>query len=354
MQRATSRFLLRISSTLLLAAALSGCGAALTYYASLPQNDAGNDLSEPSLASDVFLTEMAREFGLMALFADVVYRRDIPADRRIGSGCNYLGGDDAKVPSFGMPHGGPQDGRWKRWNPKIDGVQPCFDASGLYYETYVFEDGDGKLRQAVIAFRGTENRGSQFFYDWSSNLTAFLGFEPNQYTLVRERLPAILAALSARFRADGTPPLIHATGHSLGGGLAQQAGYMSKDVAAVYTFNTSPVTNWSHLRLDGGIGNAYPIFHRVYHGGEILEKIRFISTSFTDARYGRHDIGLQLAPRRAFGGHSMKIISCEFANLIAAQDPHQPARHHYPLSFIEQVVLNPASPDGCERPKDDD
>lgn len=83
---------------------------------------------------------------------------------------------------------------------------------------------------------------------------------------------------------------IHAVGHSLGGGLAQQAGYLSKKIKEVYTFNTSPVTNWTHLRLRGLVRNGYPIIHRIYNSGEGLSGIRATATAATTARHGLHDI----------------------------------------------------------------
>jgi len=126
--------------------------------------------------------------------------------------------------------------------------------------------------------------------------------------------------------------------------LAQQAGYLSKHVLEVFTFNTSPVTNWSHLRLEGKIDNAYPIFHRVYHGGEILEKIRFVTTSLTHARFGRHDLGLQLDSRSSFGGHSMQIIACTFAEILTQPGSHH-ADHFYPMNYIKNLVLSGPSSD---------
>lgn len=331
----------RLLTALCGAFVLSGCGALLTLYASTTRHDVINHTERPNHGDDAFLTDMAERFGLMALFAEVVYRRDLPPDQRDGNGCRYL--DPGAPPvEFGMPRDASGRG-WKRWVPPPalrEAIVPCIDEKGLYYETYILESVDGRLEKAVIAFRGTENRASQFVSDWGSNVTAFLGFEPPQYRLSRRHLPPLIEALYRRFDREGTVPVIHVTGHSLGGGLAQQAGYMSRRISEVFTFNTSPVTNWSHLRLDGAVENAYPIFHRIYHGGEILEKVRFISTAVTEARYGRHDIGLQLEPRSNVGGHQMKIIACAFAQQIAARgEDAGPADHHYPVSWINAVVL---------------
>ena len=344
----TSRLLATVLIALLLTT-LAGCGVFVTLVASQESNDIGNDTELLSPQSDRFLVDMAQRFGLMALFAEAVYRRDLPEATRDGQGCAYLAAaaQGREATRYGMPHDGDGTTRWQRWTPASAprDVAPCLDDdSGLYYETYVHRNAAGRFDEAVIAFRGTENRSGQTFKDWGSNLAAFLGFEPGQYAVARARMLPLIAALESALEDDGGGPRIYITGHSLGGGLAQQAGYLSKSVREVFTFNTSPVSNWSRLRLDGQVRNAYPIIHRLYHGGEILEKIRFVSTSVTQARYGRHDIGLQLEGRSSFGGHSMQIIACNFAQLIATEPGRAAAGHHYPPDYIREVLLNEARP----------
>ncbi|MBV1928890.1 MAG: lipase family protein [Gammaproteobacteria bacterium] len=330
----------RLLSLFLMALMVTGCGPLLTKYADSSRFDEENETSGPNLAGDEFLNEVARRFGLMALFAEVVYRRDLDKERRDQDGCNYTEESGSVLPTFGMPTPYPEPTKpqkqWKRWTGSSHtSATTCFNESGLYYETYVLEEVDGKLLEAVIAFRGTENRPGQYISDWSSNVAAAFMMEPKQYRLAREQVPKLISAL----REQNPEIKIYSTGHSLGGGLAQQAGYLSKHVLEVFTFNTSPVTNWSRLRLEGEVDNAYPIFHRVYHGGEILEKIRFVTTSFTHARFGRHDLGLQLDSRSSFGGHSMQIIACTFAEILA-QPGMDYADHFYPVNYIESRVIS--------------
>ncbi len=321
---------------------LAGCGVLVTMYASQTSNNGENDTGQFKPETDRFLTDMAQRFGLMALFAEAVYRRDLPRDVRDSQGCAYLAsaGSGSPGPSYGMPQVGT--GRWLRWAPKAkDGVVPCLnDESGLNYETYVYEREAGKFEEAVIAFRGTENRPGQMFNDWRSNLAAFFGFEPAQYAVARTHMVPLIDELAAVLETKGKDARIFVTGHSLGGGLAQQAGYLSRKVKEVYTFNTTPVTNWSKLRLQGLVKNAYPIFHRVYHGGEFLEKVRFIATSATDARFGRHDLGLQLKTRSNFEGHSIQVIACGFAELIKGQGEDSTSEHPYPVAYIRDTLLS--------------
>lgn len=325
---------------------LAGCGAFVTMYASRSAQDEGNDTDRFRPASDRFLIDMAQRFGLMALLAEAVYRRDLPRDARDRDGCAYLdtAASRAAPPTYGLPQSA--GGRWVRWAPEpgpggASAVVPCLDdPSGLHYETYLLERAPGRYEEAVIAFRGTENRPGQTFNDWRSNVAAFFGFEPAQYAAARVRMVPLVDALAALLQPGGDGARIYVTGHSLGGGLAQQAGYLSPRVQEVYTFNTTPVTNWSQLRLLKQVRNAYPIFHRVYHGGEFLEKLRFVATSATDARYGRHDLGLQLEGRSNFKGHSIQTIACGFAELIGDHVAADTVDHHYPLDYIRGTLLD--------------
>jgi hypothetical protein len=291
--------------TLACVAALSGCGIFRAGYADLPKFDS-DKAKIPNIKDQPELSELARRFGLMALFSKVVYRNDLGAGAE-GSGCNYI--PDPKsdkapepVPDYGMPRGAERNGRWHRWAEVSENARPCMDEGGLYYETYIHLDGEGKLDEAVIAFRGTENKRGRWLSDWKNNFAAALGLEPSEYKLARKAMPGLLKALEARFARDQKAIKIYATGHSLGGGLAQQLGYLSRNVTEVITFNTTPVTNWTELRLKREIKNDYPTVYRIEHGGEGLRFLRFVASSATNTRFGRYDIVVQLEKGSAFNG----------------------------------------------------
>lgn len=337
----------------------SGCGAILIRDATDKKYDrredgTGNDVTLPELKDDRFLLTAADRFGLMALFAETVYRRELEnLDERDKYTCRYLTGGTKAEAEYGMPKG--LIGSWSRWRAEnVPGDEaPCLNKDGLQYETYVYSVDSGKPIEAVIAFRGTENHPSQRWLDWSTSFAAAFGFEPKQYA---EAQPRILNLIK-RLQEANSDVRIYATGHSLGGGLAQQAGYLSKSVLEVFTFNTSPVTNWTFLRKKNLVEQGFPIIHRVYHGGEFLEIPRFAATMATDPRYGRHDVGVQFWNRNSAKGHSMKVLACNFASLIRDSELVT-AEHNYYSQFIKDEVvrdgkLGPAGRAVCSPKRDD-
>ena len=320
---------------------LVGCGTVRTFYASWEKFDDRNPARNERPFENRYAIEIARRFGLMALFSEIAYRHDLDGKRTLNgdeSDCNL-----SENKRFGMPEA-EGEGRWYRLTaiPSTRGVDPsigCLDdrKSGLFYETYVFIDNEERNLEAVIAFRGTENVKGQTFSDWKSNFSALFGFEPRQYEQARMKLSAVLGALKV-LNSDIS---IYATGHSLGGGLAQQAGYLSREIKEVTTFNTSPVTNWTTLRLEGQVDNNYPVIFRLYHTGEILNRVRQVTSAFTSSRFGRFDIGVQIEPKSLVHGHSMKIFACEFARRLAslASNDGPPAEHHYSSDYARKHVL---------------
>lgn len=216
-------------------------------------------------------------------------------------------------------------------------MYPCLDKDGLFYETYIYRPTEGTPTEAVIAFRGTENYPfSQAIADWKANPWAALGIEPSQYRIARSQIPKVIE----RLRQENGDIPIYAVGHSLGGGLAQQTGFLSRHITEVFTFNTSPVTNWTWLSLNHQIENEYPRIYRVFHTGEILEKVRFVTTNFTSTSYGRYDIGVQYESKSHIEGHSIKVITCKFACALSRlNEDDTSVEHHLPTKFVREELL---------------
>jgi pimeloyl-ACP methyl ester carboxylesterase len=75
---------------------------------------------------------------------------------------------------------------------------------------------------------------------------------------------------------------IVAVGHSLGGGLAQQAAYMDPRIRQVYAFDPSIVTGSSdaHVRRVWSQNVPGLKIERIYEHGEFLAYLRFLQRNF--------------------------------------------------------------------------
>jgi hypothetical protein len=136
----------------------------------------------------------------------------------------------------------------------------------------------------AVAFGGTVFNSGR---DWMSNLRWFVpGDRNDEYTaLVRRFIPALrdkFMELKARPEYEALPSAtLVSTGHSLGGGLAQQFAYalVPDDklprVSRVYAFDPSPVTGYysvdNHV-LD--INRKKLTIERIYERGEVLASLR--------------------------------------------------------------------------------
>lgn len=317
------------------ALALAGCGVLVTGTAWVDSDEVKPDSDRVVVVDEVKrlpVAEHANRFAMMAIFAKAVYRKDLPTAERKARGCAYLKtGEDV---TLGMPRL-PDGSGWYRWRGTGAAIA-CDDVDGLAYETYVHvrpgpEPFDTRIDEAVLAFRGTENdTWFEFLHDWSSNFAAFFGLEPREYLLAQERTRNIVAALTVKNKQ--LP--IYATGHSLGGGLAQQAGYLSAGVTAVYAFDPTPVTNWGQLKLKKAIEQEDPKIYRVYHWHEGLAYLRNVTSRFNTRRFGRSDYEFFFQKVDPVAMHEMGILACHLARRVTGNM----AEHHLPADFARQVL----------------
>ncbi len=147
----------------------------------------------------------------------------------------------------------------KRWRRKI---------KGLGYEVQVKHE-PGSTPLAAIVFRGTDQAR-----DWLSNLRWITRMLPvwDQYDQTQVLVPELVKRIQSRY-PDGVE--IVTTGHSLGGGLAQQAAYVSSQIKQVFAFNASAVTGYYSVsrkeRRKNKIGMRT---YRIYEHGEVLAYLR--------------------------------------------------------------------------------
>lgn len=142
----------------------------------------------------------------------------------------------------------------------------------LVYGVWYRSVGPEKVQIALV-FRGTHTWG-----DWWSNahwITKYLSSGWDQYDLTRTLANHIVDNVMTEYpelQALGDPEFI-AAGHSLGGGLAQQAGYANSRIKRVYSFNGSSVTGFYDVpdRNETKIGMR---IYRISERGEILSLLR--------------------------------------------------------------------------------
>jgi hypothetical protein len=193
-------------------------------------------------------------------------------------------------------------------------------------------DGSQKTCTIVLAFRGTQADEAG---DWWSNfrwITRVIPWIDDQYDQVLRHIDTLVD------HALGLPALaqhrngckIITVGHSLGGGLAQQAAYaVSKPVIKnVYAFAPSVVTGYYSADGEKRDRNESGMkIHRVYEHGEILAYLRWIFRQVYPVTDKDPLIELVRFNLERGGGvfrqHSMDRMTCTLAE--AMRKYHEPA-----------------------------
>ena len=169
-------------------------------------------------------------------------------------------------------------------------------ASGLVFDVWV-RTAPGTRPLAVLVFRGTNYLE---FADWVANVRPLTNTPGvwDQYEQARVLTPVLVAKLDSAY---GGRQRVMAAGHSLGGGLAQHAGFTCGRVEKVFAFNSSPLTGYFDVakreRLRHGSGRRT---YLVYESYEVLAMLRLVPgvlERFTDnanavvVRYNFSELG---------------------------------------------------------------
>jgi hypothetical protein len=105
----------------------------------------------------------------------------------------------------------------------------------------------------------------------------------------------------------------------LGGGLAQQAAYMSEYIRKVYAFNPSSVTGYYSVdKVDRERNEKGMTIYRIYEHGEILAYLRLLMKGLypitqTDPKI--IEIRYNLVKGNTVSQHSMKDFACQLRDI---------------------------------------
>jgi len=162
--------------------------------------------------------------------------------------------------------------------------------------------------------------------DWESNLRWFIPWHNDEYTvLVTKVAPDFIDTfkrhVANRDEAWLAQATLYSTGHSLGGGLAQEFAYalpqdaVVQRVAEVYAFDPSPVTGYYSVNSATRDANRKDLsINRVFERGEVLAAIRSVialvyppSTASPAVTTVRYNFDGFVGPIAA---HSMDSLAC--------------------------------------------
>lgn len=227
---------------------------------------------------------------------------------------------------------------WKKWDFPSPALQSRMLREGMYLEVL---ERDADTHTIVVVFEGTNFLELP---DWKANLRWFLRFIPgfkDQYTLAAKDVAAEFhSEITSRinrheltsqggqlFSSSGRPTRIIATGHSLGGGLAQHFAYAFKQepvdsqgpkVSEVFAFDPSPVTGWFSVSVPPRTYNATDlIVNRMFEHGEVLAYIRLLTSRLAVSSENpaiweyRYDFNRNA---NIIKNHSMRRLACGLAN----------------------------------------
>lgn len=189
-------------------------------------------------------------------------------------------------------------------------------ADGLVYNIYYRHDLNSNGEQVVaLVFRGTDGGVSDL---WSNLhwLTRWVAFTYNQYDLVRDIAPELVKVIEEHEEFQGKRVRIIAAGHSLGGGLAQQAAYAADGIETVYAFDSSSVTGFYDVDKSDRDARAKKMrIYRIYERGEILAYLRrFMAQIYPVAAQSPKIVEARYNFQNLSGGfidlHNMENLAC--------------------------------------------
>ena len=143
-------------------------------------------------------------------------------------------------------------------------------------------------------------------------MNRFFSSKLDQYDEVRVLIPRLIEEIE---KYDDSVETFIATGHSLGGGLAQLAGYSSHKINTVVAFDSSPVTGFYDVEDGLRRFNSQNLkIYRVYEHGEILAYIRLaIKVLYPTSKINPDIVQVRfnlIDEENVLGQHDIKTLTC--------------------------------------------
>lgn len=194
---------------------------------------------------------------------------------------------------------------------------------GIGYQLWEDKRSYGKRKRLALVFRGTD---IEDLGDWYSNARWITRFNRRTWDQYNQTV-SLIKLLKSKLVSDYGPDFeLISVGHSLGGGLAQQAAYSWDRIKLTYAFATSPVT--------GSTGTAATVKNlknrtglkivRVHEAGEILSVPRTVFRAFlplskkdpeiTEMRFNfRSSLGVVNMGGGLIKQHGIEQFGCDIA-----------------------------------------
>ena len=220
---------------------------------------------------------------------------------------------------------------WSTWPPlelpplgQKEGLPQKLENAHLRAQVWI----NSSANAVAVTFGGTVVGNEK---DWISNLRWFIPFHKDEYTETVDVFgPAFGEEFVKHISGQMLKPesvTLYSTGHSLGGGLAQQFAYslpLSPNVPRVhkvFAFDPSPVTGYFSVDRSVRLRNKNGLLiDRIYERGEILAYFRSIINFFhtpsaknAEIRQVRYNLFYTVNP---FAGHSISELAANLWDLV--------------------------------------
>jgi hypothetical protein len=229
------------------------------------------------------IAPLAKEHWEFAWLSDAAYQQTAAGKKHIKKMQQQTDHQTNAAPTD--PQQPLAEGGWTRWKSfPDDGLLKKIETTHLRVQ--VWERNEPPA--VAVTFGGTVFNNDA---DWRANLRWFPPWKRDEYTdVVQKFAPAFRDELNRLCKNMDTVRLsklaLFSTGHSLGGGLAQQFAYSvpfdcAKRVKQVYAFDPSPVTGF--FSVARGLRNENKrglLIDRIYERGEILARLRSLTSLF--------------------------------------------------------------------------